>query len=267
MRIMMDLLKAACAGLVSAVLVCGCASTDEPGMQHGHLVQPTTTEGPFCGKHPFGEVKGGQVERSVTLKSAEPMAIAADDHPSDAGKLLVLDHPLDALPPEIQRIRRGIVKRFTGKFIKDGLVTWVGLDLERLVAVSVERRVFDLRAHLSREVPDPVFNRTEQLSFARKWTNGQRKEIEVVQVFPITLVEAQMFVCAANPVWADKNPLPDQDDVSGDDLSDGVTDVFLLDRRQEQDVSYKYSKVIYLTPSLAAVLGGVWQHAPQGPTW
>jgi hypothetical protein len=235
-------------------------------MQHGHLVQPATTEGPLCGHHPFAELKGGEVQRSVTLKSAEPVAIAADDHPSDAGKLLVLNHPLEPLPPEIARIRRGIVKRFTGKFIRDGVVTWAGLDLERLVAVSVERRVFDLRAHQSREVPDPVFNQTEQLSFARKWTDGQRNEVEVVTVFPITLVEAQFFVCAANPLWADKKPLPEEEDVSGE-MSEGVTDVFLLDRRQEQDVSYKYTKIVYLTPNLAEVLGGIWQHAPKGPTW
>jgi hypothetical protein len=220
----------------------------------------------MCGHHPFGESKGGAVERAVTLKSAEPVPIAFDDHPGDAGKLLVLDHPLDPLPPEIARIRRGIVKRFTGKFIKDGTVAWSGLDLERLVAVSVERRVFDIRAHLSRQVPDPVFRQTEQLVFARKWTDGQRIELEVVQVFPITLAEAQLFVCAANPVWADKKPLPDEDDPSGE-MSAGVTDVFLLDRREEQDVSYKYSKTVYMTQNLAAVLGGIWQHAPQGPTW
>jgi hypothetical protein len=231
------------------------------------VVQPPTAEGPFCGAHhPFGEVKGGEVQRTVTLKSAEPMSIAADDHPSDAGKLLVLNHPLDPLPPEIARIRRGIVKRFTGKFIRDGLVTWSGVDLERLVAVSVERRVFDLRAHQSRAVPDPVFTQVEQLSFARKWTDGQRTEVEVVEVFPITLIEAQLLVCAANPVWADKKPLPEEEDPSGD-MSDGTTDVFLLDRREQQDVTYKYTKTIVMSEGLAVVLGGIWQHAPQGPTW
>ncbi|HZO23599.1 MAG TPA: hypothetical protein VFB37_13940 [Steroidobacteraceae bacterium] len=266
----MGSVKAACAAVAAAALISmasGCASTDEPGVQHGHLVQPPTTEGPFCGaQHPFGEIKGGEVERAVTLKSAEPMAIAADDHPSDAGKLLVLNHPLDPLPPEVARIRRGIVKRFTGKFIRDGQMSWSGLDLERLVAVSVERRVFDLRAHQSREVPDPVFTQTAQLSFARKWTDGQRTEVEVVEVFPITLVEAQFFVCAANPLWADKKPLPEVEDVSGD-LSDGTTDVFLLDRRQQQDVTYRYTKTVYMSPNLAAVLDGIWQHAPKGPTW
>jgi hypothetical protein len=263
---MTGFLKAASAALATLAVVCSCASTEDPGVQHGHLVQPATTDGPFCGHHPFGEQKGGEVQRSVTLKSAEPVAIAADDHPSDAGKLLVLNHPLEPLPPEIARIRRGVVKRFTGRFIRDGQFSWTGLDLERLVAVSVDRRVFDIRAHQSREVPDPVFNQTEQLSFARKWTDGQRAEVEVVKVFPITLVEAQLFACAVNPLWADKKPLPEEEDVSGE-MSDGMTDVFLLDRRLEQDVAYKYSKVVYLTPSAAEVFGGIWQHAPQGPTW
>jgi hypothetical protein len=251
--------------LSAAALLSGCASNKQPGMAHGHLVQPPTTEGPFCGKQSFGEVKSGDVQRSFTMKASEPIAIAADDHPSDAGKLLVVSHPLDALPPEIARVRRGIVRRFTGKFIKDGETAWTALDLERLIAVSVERHVFDIRAHQSRPVLDPVFNQTEQLSFARKWTDGQRTEVEVVKVFPITLIEAQLFVCGSNPLWADKNPLPEDDDVT--DMSDGVTDVFLLDRRAQQDLVYRYSKPIDLTDNLAGVLGSIWQHAPRGPAW
>lgn len=234
-------------------------------MEHGHLIQPPTKEGPFCGNHSYGEVKSGEIQRSFTMKAAEPIAIAADDHPSDAGKLLVVSHPLDPLPPEIERIRKGLVKRFTGKFIKDGTSGWTALDLERLVGVSVERRVFDMRAHQSRMVPDPVFTQIEQLSFARKWTDGERVEVEVVKVFPITLIEAQLFVCAANPSWANKEPLPDDDDTIG--MSDGVTDVFLLDRRPQQDVVYRYSKPIDLTDNLAGVLGSTWAHSPRGPAW
>ncbi len=98
--------------------------------------------------------------------STEPVAIASDDHPSDAGKLLVVSHPLDQLPVEVARVRRGMVKRFTGKFIKDGVTAWSAVDLERLVAVSVERRVFDFRTHQSRPVLDPDFAQIEQLDFA-----------------------------------------------------------------------------------------------------
>ena len=262
--------KVSCAALaaflsVTAVLS-GCASSPKkPGMEHGHLIQPPTTEGPFCGTHSYGEVKAGEVQRSFTIKASEPIAIAADDHPSDAGKLLVLSHPLDPLPPEIERVRKGLVRRFTGKFVKDGTTAWTAIDLERLVAVSVERRVFDLRAHQSRMVPDPAFSQIEQLSFARKWTDGQRVEVEVVKVFPMTLIEAQLFVCAANPNWGDKNPLPEDDDVN--DLTDGITDVFLLDRRVQQDVVYRYSKLIDLSENFAGVLGSIWQHSPRGPAW
>ena len=264
----MDLIKlthavAAAVLLVPAVL-CGCSSPQRPGELHGHLIQPPTTEGPFCEKHPYGEVKSGEIQHTVTPLSAEPVALAADDHPADAGKLLVLEHPLDPLPPEIARVRRGVVKRFTGKFIRDGETAWSALDLERLVAVSVERRVFDFRTHQSRQVTDPVFSRMEQLSFARKWTNGQRIEVEVVKVFPITLIEAQLFVCAANPSWADKNPLSDDD---ADGMTEGVVDVFLLDRRQTQGLVYKYTKPIEMYDVLSGVLGSVWQHAPQGPSW
>jgi len=244
----------------------GCSSPQRPGEKGGHVIQPPTTEGPFCARHPFGEVKSGPVQRSMTQSSTESVAIASDDHPSDAGKLIVLDHPLEPLPLEVARIRRGVVKRFTGKFIKDGLVAWSAVDLERLVAVSVERRVFDFRTHQSRPVPDPLFSQVEQLSFARKWSDSQRTEVEVVKVFPITLIEAQLFVCAANPSWAEKNA-QGEDGGGPDELADGVTDVFLLDRRQAQDLSYKYVKPIDLTENLANILGSVWQHAPQGPAW
>ena len=264
----MDRIKPVAAALTalffSTAILCGCSSPQRPGQVKGRVVQPPTTEGPFCVRHPFGDVKSGAVQRSMAQASTEPIAAAADDHPSDAGKLLVLDHPLDPLPLEISRIRRGIVKRFTGKFIKDGVTAWSGVDLERLIAVSIERRVFDFRTHQSRVVPDPLFSQIEQLSFARKWSDGQRTEVEVVKVFPITLLEAQLFVCAANPAWADKNPAGAED---VDNLADGVTDVFLLDRRQAQDLSYKYIKPIDMTENLADVLGSIWQHSPRGPAW
>jgi hypothetical protein len=250
--------------LAAAALLSGCSSPQRPGEKNGHLIQPPTTEGPFCAQHPFGEVKSGEVQHSLAQSSTEPVALASDDHPSDAGKVLVLNHPLEPLPLEVARIRRGMVKRFTGKFIKDGVTAWSAIDLERLVAVSVERHVFDFRTHQSRPITDPIFSQVEHLDFARKWSDGQRTEVEVVKVFPITLVEAQLFVCAANPAWADKNP---PGEVDTDDLSDGITDVFLLDRRQAKDLSYKYIKPIEMTENLAGVLGSIWAHAPRGPAW
>lgn len=242
----------------------GCA-THEPGMEHGHLIQPPASEGPFCERHPFGEVKSGAVQRTLAAKTPGPVGSAADDYPYNAGKVLVLSHPLDPLPPEIARIHRGLVKRFTGKFVKDGVTAWSGVDLEHLVGVSVERRVFDFRTHQTRAVGDPVFTQTQELSFARKWSDGQRTEVEVVRVFPINLAEAQLFVCAANPVWADKKPVPEDENDSA--MSEGATDVFLLDHRQAQDLSYQYEKPVYMTESLAVILGNIWQHAPRGPAW
>jgi hypothetical protein len=125
--------------------------------------------------------------------------------------------------------------------------------------------VFDMRAHQSRPVTDPVFTQIEQLSFARRWTDGKRVEVEVIKVFPISMVEAQVFVCAANPLWADKRPLEEDDTYT--ELTDGVTDVFLMDRRQSQDVAFKYSKAVLLSPNLDNILGSIWQHAPRGPDW
>jgi len=54
-----------CRGALTAMVALGvvaCASTPQPGMEHGHLIQPQTTEGPFCEHHPFGEIKAGDVQ-------------------------------------------------------------------------------------------------------------------------------------------------------------------------------------------------------------
>ena len=258
-----ECLAALAALLTATASLSGCGSPPRPGEAHGHLIQPPTTQGPLCEKHPFGEVKSGDVKHAVTPSASEPIAFASDDHPADAGKLLVLDHELDQLPPEIARIRRGMVKRFMGKFIKDGTTGWSALDLDRLLAVSVERRVFDFRSHQSTPVTDPVFGQREELAFARKWADGQRTEVEVVKVFPLSMLEAQLFVCAANPVWADKSPLGDDEG----DLTDGVTDVFLVDRRVTQGLTYTYTKPVDMSENLASILGSIWQHAPRGPQW
>jgi hypothetical protein len=247
-------------------LLSGCSSTSESGKRHGYVLQPGSAQGPFCEHSPFGEHKRGDVEKTVAIKADEPLAIGLDDRLSEAGKLLFLNHPLDSAPPEITRIRRGLVNRFTGKFIKDGLYTWSAVDLDRLMAVYVERRVFDLRAHQSRAVSDPVFTHIEQLSFARKWSDRQRTELEVIDVFPIALGEAQSFVCEANRIWVDKRPLPEEEDVSGQ-MSDGAADVFLLDYRQQQGVSYKFRKTVEMTETMANIFAAMWQHAPQGPSW
>jgi hypothetical protein len=242
----------------------GCSS--QPGKVHGYVLQPASAQGPFCEHSPLGEHKRGDVEKTIAIKANEPMAIALDDRPFEAGKLLFLNHPLDPVPPEIARIRRGLVNQFTGQFIKDGLYTWSAVDLDRLMAVSVERRVFDLRAHQSRPVNEPVFTHIEKLSFARKWSDGQRTEVEVINVFPIALSETELFVCEANRIWQDKERRPEEEDPSGQ-MSDGVSDVYLLDYRQQQGVSYKFSKTIDMTGNMSNILDGMWQHAPQGPSW
>ena len=87
---------------------------------------------------------------------------------------------------------------------------------------------------------------------------------EVIKVFPVTLVEAQLVVCAANPSWADKNPLAEDEP---DAMAQGVVDAFLLDRRETQGVVYKYDKPIDMSENMAIILGSVWQHAPRGPSW
>jgi hypothetical protein len=99
------------------------------------------------------------MQHSVAQASTEPVAIASDDHPSDAGKLIVLNHPLEPLPLEVSRIRRGMVKRFTGKFIKDGVTAWSAIDLERL-SPSRSSAVFSISVRTSHvRFPIPFFRR------------------------------------------------------------------------------------------------------------
>lgn len=254
--------------LCLTIVLSGCA--ESPGKQPGPTstrgTQVSTDEEVLCSRHAYGEVKYGVVDRSAKTTGAEMeiAASAATSDPAAAGKILVQTQPLAALPPEIERIQRGLVKRFVGKFVKDGLLTWSGIDLDRRVAVAIERRVFDTRAHQPRQVSDPQFTRRGEPTFARKWSQAGRTEVEVVSIFPINLVEARAFVCAANPVWAEKGPLPAED---ADEMAEGETDFFLIDRRREQDVSYRYTKTVGLGEGLAIVLGLIWQHAPVGPAW
>src|ERR1700748_3872310 len=59
-------LGALAALLAAAASLSGCGSPPRPGEAHGHLIQPPTTQGPLCEKHPFGEVKSGDVQHAVT---------------------------------------------------------------------------------------------------------------------------------------------------------------------------------------------------------
>src|SRR5882757_879900 len=56
---------------------------------------PTAKKDP-CARHPFGEVKNGVVDRSVSAADAESAAPAAVANVSDAGKILMQARPLDA---------------------------------------------------------------------------------------------------------------------------------------------------------------------------
>ncbi|MDB6045601.1 MAG: hypothetical protein JWM63_4152 [Gammaproteobacteria bacterium] len=262
--------RALCVALASLIFFTnflgGCAGSPEkrPASTGAREAPASTDMELSCSHHPYGEVKNGTVSKSAIATDAESAATAAGADVSDAGKILLQNRPLDPLPPEIARIQTGMVKRFVGKFVNDGLLTWSGVDLDRRVAIAIERRVFDRGAHRPRQVSDPQFSRQRGSTFARKWSEAGRTEVEVVSIFPISPVEAQAFVCAANPAWASKGALPDEDP---DEMADGDTDFFLLDRHPEQGVSYRYTKTIALGEGLAVVLGLIWQHAPAGPAW
>jgi hypothetical protein len=113
-------------------------------------------------------------------------------------------------------------------FLNDGLETWSGLDLDRMLGVKA---LLDWNRK-----NDPVFNDWDTASFARRYTVGERRVTEVVHLLPLRLHDLGLFLCAANAAWA--SPY-----VVGEpwrQTETAVLELFLLDRMIEQDETIFY---------------------------
>ncbi len=163
----------------------------------GRSAGPTSS--PHCGADPYSGEKTDA--RAVTLPPTPPPASV--DY--GANGILIVDKPLGE-PPEIVRIRRGLTSHFVGGFVNDGLESWQAVDLDKKISISVQRRVFDKHAKLTRLFGDPVFpdfvsKMTPRPIYARKWSSDQRTEEEVVNISTLKPDAEEAFVCAANPIW------------------------------------------------------------------
>ena len=127
--------------------------------------------------------------------------------------------PFPGQPPEIQNIERGAVSQYIGGYTNDGISSWLGVDLDSQVLISISRRVWDRRSPYTRffEFPDPKTFPPEVS--VRTWIkeDGSRKELEIIRRANLARDEQLAFVCAANVEWSLKR-LPSEV-VSTDTLS------------------------------------------------
>jgi hypothetical protein len=193
-------------------------------------------------------------------RSADTDDIDSDDIDSKDGRILQEAAPLPE-PPEIARVQRGLASRFVGLFINDGLEGWSAIDLDRSMLISVQRRIYDVRAKRSHPFADPKFPAERHLghSFARKFSSKDRIELEVVSTVEIDPQAMQAFICVANASWAAAaTELPA--------ISDGSQDTVLLDVESNGGKTTYFSKSVSFGGPLGFVFGAMAKYLP-APSW
>jgi hypothetical protein len=191
---------------------------------------------------------------------------SGEDVPANDGKVLIKNAPLDDPPPEILRVRRGWVSHFVGAFINDGLVSWQGVDLDRAVAISVDRRIRDTRGAPSTTLRHPVFDKnvigtlqyTGAHLFARKFSKSGSEELEIVSTMRIQPADLSAFVCVANAAWAAP---PVKIEFMTDTLASSSE---LLDEAPSSGTQgyISYRKDVSGGP-VGTVLSAIWQYMPK----
>jgi hypothetical protein len=174
-------------------------------------------------------------------------AAAGDDLPQNDGKILQRAQPLMP-PPEIKRIRRGYVSHFVGEFRNNGMESWTAVDLDRGIAVSVQRRVHDKRVEQSRAAAEPKFGVHGAFghSFARKFVGDGRSEVETVATERMDKLTLEAFTCVANAAWAAPTP-------EGQfNAADGMVESHLEDMHVDSGRITTYAKRV---PSMTALDG------------
>jgi hypothetical protein len=132
-----------------------------------------------------------------------------------------------------------MMAHFVGASINDGIVTWDALDLDRMEAISIRRRIYDKRAKLTKPFGEPSFPDWDKRSFVRKWSDEQRTEMEIVSRWRLDFDQAEAFVCVANGAWSASL----QDKKQGSMITDAFADArFLFDRRNEGSAIFIYER-------------------------
>ena len=196
----------------------------------------------------------------AAVKAAVTGLPEKDDSDSKDGLVQQEVAPLPE-PPEIARVQRGLVRHFIGEFTNDGLESWSAIDLDRNTLISVQRRIYDVRARLSHPFSDPKFPADRQIGhiFARKFSSTARTELEVVSTVRIDPPAMQTFICVANASWAaPAAKLPE--------ISDGSQDTRLLDRESDGGKTTYFSKSVSFTGPLGFVFGAMAKYLP-APSW
>lgn len=188
---------------------------------------------PHCGADPYGAKKTDA--RVGTL----PMAPPQDPIDYRAGVILIVDHPLGE-PREIASVRRGLTFYFAGAFVNDGLKSWQAVDLEKKIVISVQRRIFDKRAH-TRSFGDPTFpayvsNMTPPPIYARKWSDAQRTEEEVITINNLMPDAEEAILCISNLAWGTPRIRPGTFPMATDTFASNFT---LLDFDSDSKKSFE----------------------------
>jgi hypothetical protein len=120
---------------------------------------------------------------------------------SNADRIQRQDKQLASLPPELSRIRRGALEWWLGAFINDGLSGYSGIDLDRKLAVNIERRTRAARAAAPLAIAALSFAEYDPTTFARAFSSEQFEQMEVVSTRRLDDAQLAAFVCIANEVW------------------------------------------------------------------
>jgi len=235
----------ACAGLTPT------ATQTRPGLTTKPSLPPLGANELQCFGAPYGVEKRDYANRQQIARAplSRPEATNLNNLPFPSPRILVLSTNLP-IPPEIQRIERGYITAWAGGFINDGLMSWSGIDLDRREVISVQRRIYDKRATLSRPFSEPVFNDWDHVSIARTWSTDQRTETEVVTRRSLRLEELNAFVCIANGVWGvqQKSARELMQMMPTDTLASNAT---LLDRTEENGAVFSYTRSVDPSDPLA----------------
>ena len=204
-----------------------------------------------------------QEKRAAVLAIDRTNSAASRDRSDTDGKdgmILQQDMPLRE-PPEIARVQRGFVDHFVGAFINDGLESWSAIDLDRNSVISIRRRIYDVRASRSHPFSDPTFAAERHMghSFARKFSNDRRTELEVISTVRADPAGLQAFICLANAAWA--APASEKPDIS-----DGFQEARLLDIESKDGKVTHLSKSVSFEGPLGFMFAALAKNLPE-PSW
>jgi len=154
-----------------------------------------------CYGTPFGANKVGA--SAVKLQTKASNSQRDVDRP---GVTVDTRQPLLATPPEVARITRGYRSGFVSAHPgANPSAVWFGIDLDRGTAYLVRRYSFE---GPSASISAEEFLRLGGLSWARKWTEGSRVQLDVVRYLPANVGATNFgsFICSANALWASAGP-------------------------------------------------------------